>query len=53
MGERERESQADSTPSLEPDAGLDFMTLRSWPEPQSHVRYSTDWATQVPQDFVN
>jgi len=46
-GERERESYAGSTPSVEPDAGLDLTTLR-WPEPKSRVRRLTDWAAQRP-----
>ena len=46
-GERERESQADSLLSLEPQAGLDPRTLRSRPEPKSRVGYLTDSATQV------
>ena len=29
QGEGERESQADSTSSLEPNVGLDLMTVRS------------------------
>ena len=28
-GQRERESQTGSMPSIEPDAGLDLMTTRS------------------------
>ena len=36
------------TPSVEPDTGLELTTLGSWPEPNSRVRRSTDWATQVP-----
>ena len=28
--------------------GLDLRTLRSWPEPKSKVRHTTDWATQAP-----
>ena len=40
--EGERDSQADSTPSAEPDRGLDPTTLRSWPEPKPRVRCSTD-----------
>ena len=38
---RERESQADSLPSVEPDRGLDLMTLRSSPELKSRVRHLT------------
>ena len=40
--ERERESQAGSMPSAEPDMGLDPMTARSWPEPKSRVRQLTE-----------
>ena len=36
--EKERESQADTTPSTEPDVGIDLMTLGSQPELQSRVR---------------
>ena len=36
--ERERDSQVGSTPSTEPDAGLDPTTVRSLPEPKSRVR---------------
>ena len=32
--EGERESQADSTPSMEPDAGPHARALRSQPEPE-------------------
>ena len=46
--QRERESQAGSTPSTEPDVGLDLMTLRSGPESKSRDRCLTDWAAQVP-----
>jgi len=35
--ERERESQADSALSTEPDAGLDPTTLRSFPERKPRV----------------
>ena len=38
-----------STPSLEPDSGLDLTTVRSRPEPKSRVGYLTDRATQAPQ----
>jgi len=34
-GKGERESQADSTRSTEPNAGLSLRTLRSWPELKS------------------
>ena len=46
--EKERESQAGYTLSTEPNTGLDFTTLRSWPEPKSRVRRLTNWATQTP-----
>ena len=46
--QRERESQADSILSAEPDAGLNLMTLRSWPEPKPRVGRLTDCVTQVP-----
>ena len=47
-GRAERDSQANSTLSTEPDVGLSLTTLRSWPESQSEVRCSTDSTTQVP-----
>ena len=46
--EREREPPADSQLSTEPDARLDPMTPRSWPEPKSRVEHLTNWTTQVP-----
>ena len=46
--EGERESQANSVLSTEPEVGPDLRNLRSWPEPKSRVRH-LDWATQVPQ----
>ena len=47
--EGERESQADSQVSMEPEAGLHLKTLRSWPELKPRVGHSTAWATQAPQ----
>ena len=47
-GEGEQESQAGSTPSAEPDTGLNPTTLRSWPELKSWVGCFTNWATQAP-----
>jgi len=44
-GEREGESQADSTLNAEPAGGLDLKTLRSWPEPKPRVISLTDWST--------
>ena len=44
--EGEREHQADSSLSAEPDMGLDPRTLRSWPEPKAGVRCLIHWATQ-------
>ena len=41
-GEREKESQAGSALSAEPDSGLDPTTPGLWPEPGSRVRRSTD-----------
>ena len=46
--QRERESQAGSTLSLQPYTGLDPTTLGSWPEWKLRVRHSTDWATPAP-----
>lgn len=37
-GARKRESQADSPLNMEPNAGLDAMTLRLWPKLKSRVR---------------
>ena len=34
-------------PRVEPNMGLDFTTLTSWPELKSRVRYLTNSATQV------
>ena len=43
--EGERESQAGSTLSAQsPMRGPNSRTVRSWPEPKSTVRRSTDWA---------
>ena len=44
----EGEGQADSVLNLEPNAGLDPKTLRSWPQQKSRVGHSINWATQVP-----
>ena len=38
--------------SMEHNAGLDLMTMRSWPEPKSRVGCSTDWVTQAPQHMI-
>ena len=54
--EGETESQADSTLSTEPRAGLNLMNwiMRSWPEPKSRVGRLTDWATLMPRKhFLN
>lgn len=40
--EREKDSQADSMLSTELETGLDFMTLRSQPEPKPRVGRLTD-----------
>ena len=50
--QRERESQAGSMPSTEPNMGLDLMTLRSWPELKSRVGHLTKWATQARTLFL-
>ena len=51
-GERQRERissrESQAQLSMEPDTGLDLMTLRSRPELTPRVRRSTDYATQVP-----
>ena len=44
-GAVEKNLQADSPPNKEPNAGLDLMTLKSWPEPKSKFEHLTDWAT--------
>ena len=46
---RERESQPNSTLSVEPSSRMDPRTLRSWPEPKNpRVGCLTDWATHAP-----
>ena len=50
--QRERESQAGSTLSAEPDVGLHPTTLGSWPELKSRYGRSTNWATQVPPSLL-
>ena len=37
-----------SMPSMDPNAGLELTTLRSWPELRSRVRCLTNWTTQEP-----
>ena len=45
----ERQFQAGSTLSAQSlMQGSSSQTTRSWPEPRSRVRCSTDWATQAP-----
>ena len=46
-GEGEREPQADSPLSTEPNLELNPRTLKSWPEPKSRVRCLTSWDTQA------
>ena len=46
--EKQREPQADSALSTEPDIRLDLMSLRSLPEPKPGVSHSTDYSTQAP-----
>ena len=48
--ETERESQANSTLSTEPNVGLDPTTLRSWYEPKIKSGPSTNCATQEPHN---
>lgn len=50
-GEREgeKDSQAGSMLSIQPDVGLDLTPLKSWPDQKSRVGCLTEWATQVPQ----
>ena len=48
--QRERETQADSMLSTEPDVGLLFTTLTSQPKPKTRLGLSTDRAPQAPQD---
>ena len=50
--ERKKESQTDYVLSMEPDVGLDLMTLRSGTEVKSRVRCLTSWATQVPPVWI-
>ena len=38
---------------MEPEAGLDLMTLRSQPEPKPRVGCLMDCTTQVPLGFLN
>ena len=46
--EGDRESQASSASSVEPNKGLNPTTLRSWPESKPTVRRTTNWANQAP-----
>lgn len=50
--EGERQSQADSSLRVEPDTGLDPMTLTSRPEPKPRVGCSTDQVT-CPHPAIN
>lgn len=49
--EGEKESQAESPLSVEPEAELCLMTLRSWPEQKPRVGCSTEWAAKEPQKY--
>ena len=51
--ERKRESQAGSMLIVEPKVCLNCTTLRSWPEPQSRVRRSANWVTQVSRHYFS
>ena len=46
--ERERERAGSIPSSRSLTQGSSPWTVRSWPEPKSRVRYSTDWASQAP-----
>lgn len=49
VGEKEKDSQADPTPSTKPDVGLDHLTaLRSRPESKSRVTTYLTATTQGP-----
>ena len=52
--EGERESEAGSRPSAEPDVGLYLMTPRSWswPELISRVSFITNWTIQAPPPYL-
>ena len=45
---RGKEPLVASALSLEPDTGLELMTLRSWPKLQPRVGHLATWATQAP-----
>ena len=48
--ERERESQAGPTPSVQsPMQGSNPWTARSWAELKPRIGFLTDWATQTPR----
>jgi len=49
---KERESEADSMLSAEPNAGLDPTTPRPQPDPKPSVRRSTVCATQASQSHI-
>lgn len=49
----QRESQADSPLSMEPDMGVDLGTLRSQPEPKPKVGHPTNLATQQTISALN
>ena len=53
-GKREREAQAGSALSPQsPICGSNSRTVRSWPEPKPRVGHLTNWATQVPLEYVS
>ena len=54
--ERERESQADSLLSMEPDLGLCFYhpEIMTWAKNQEYLEAEPpDWTTQAPLDELN
>lgn len=50
--ERERQNLKQTLHWAQPDMGLSLMTLKSWPEPKSRGKHSTNWLTQVPPSIV-
>ena len=48
--QKENPKQAPHCQQREPDAGLELMTARSWPELKWRVRRLIDWAAQGPLD---
>lgn len=51
-GERERESQANCSLSMEPNTGLNLIPLSSSPDPKPRIGCLTSCATQSPLVFI-